>query len=65
LVALKEGLTLIVVAHRLSTLDLCDRIMVIVDGRLEAFDTDENLRKQNAYYHSASLLAAASGSVAL
>ena len=32
-------LTLFIIAHRMSTLDICDRVMVIVDGRLAAFDT--------------------------
>jgi ATP-binding cassette, subfamily B, bacterial len=58
LAALKEELTLFIVAHRMSTLDVCDRVMVIIDGRLVAFDTRELLHEQNAYYRSASLIAA-------
>lgn len=56
LTALKQRLTLFVVAHRMSTLDICERVMVIVDGRLEAFDTIEHLRNNSAYYRSASAL---------
>jgi ABC-type multidrug transport system fused ATPase/permease subunit len=52
-------MTLFIIAHRLSTLDICDRVMVIVDGRLAAFDTTELLRQNNDYYRSASLLAGA------
>lgn len=50
---LRHQLTLFVVAHRLSTLDLCERIMVILDGRLEAFGTPESLQSTNIYYRSA------------
>lgn len=61
LAALKEELTLFIVAHRMSTLDVCDRVMVIIDGRLVAFDTAELLAENNAYYRSASLIAAGTG----
>jgi ABC-type multidrug transport system fused ATPase/permease subunit len=61
LAALKEELTLFIVAHRMSTLDVCDRVMVIIDGRLVAFDTRELLQEHNAYYRSASLIAAGTG----
>jgi ABC-type multidrug transport system fused ATPase/permease subunit len=58
LTALKNELTLFIVAHRMSTLDMCDRVMVIVDGRLVAFDTKARLQTQNTYYRHASALAA-------
>ena len=58
LTALKNELTLFIIAHRMSTLDICDRVMVIVDGRLVAFDTRALLQTQNAYYRHASQLAA-------
>lgn len=62
LLALKGEVTLFIIAHRTSTLDICDRVMVIVDGRLEAFDTIEFLQQNSSYYRSASTLAtAASG----
>ncbi len=54
---LKEELTLFIIAHRMSTLDICDRVMVIMGGRLVAFDTIEALREHNAYYRSASAIA--------
>jgi ABC-type multidrug transport system fused ATPase/permease subunit len=38
------------VAHRLSTLAICDRVMVVADGRLEAFDTAERLVEENPYF---------------
>ena len=58
LTALKSELTLFIIAHRMSTLDMCDRVMVIVDGRLVAFDTKASLQRQNSYYRHASELAA-------
>jgi ATP-binding cassette subfamily B protein len=58
LTGLRDELTLFIIAHRMSTLDICRRVMVILDGRLVAFDTTALLREQNAYYRSASALAA-------
>ena len=52
LAALKHKLTLFVVAHRMSTLDICERVMVVVAGRLEAFDRIEVLRANSSYYRS-------------
>ena len=57
LVTLKHELTLFVVAHRMSTLDICDRVMVIVDGRMQAFDAASALVSDSPYYRSASALA--------
>jgi ATP-binding cassette subfamily B protein len=59
--ALKSELTLFIVAHRMSTLDMCDRVMVIVDGRLVAFETKALLQRDNPYYRHASQLAAGQG----
>jgi ABC-type multidrug transport system fused ATPase/permease subunit len=42
----------------MSTLDMCDRVMVILGGRLAAFDTRAVLQEHNAYYRSASIIAA-------
>ena len=36
---LRGDVTTVIVAHRLSTLDICDRILVLQEGRLVAFDT--------------------------
>jgi ABC-type multidrug transport system fused ATPase/permease subunit len=58
LAALRDQLTVFVIAHRMSTLDICDRVMVIVDGELEAFDTARSLRRKNQYYRAASAIAA-------
>lgn len=51
-----KKVTVIVIAHRMSTLDICDRIMVIQDGRLKAFDTPENLERTSDFYRDALVL---------
>jgi ATP-binding cassette subfamily B protein len=53
---LADRVTLFIIAHRMSTLEICDRVMVLVDGGLEAFDTPVNLRRDNAYYQFATAL---------
>jgi ATP-binding cassette, subfamily B, bacterial len=58
LIALKHKITLFIIAHRMSTLDMCDRVMVILDGHLDAFDTIAQLERANPYYRSASTLTA-------
>jgi ATP-binding cassette, subfamily B, bacterial len=55
LTGLRSELMLFIIAHRMSTLEICDRVMVILDGRLEAFDTKVALEEHNAYYRSASV----------
>jgi ATP-binding cassette, subfamily B, bacterial len=57
--AIHRDLTLFIVAHRMSTLESCDRVIVIVDGRVEAFDTRTALQRDNLYFRHASQLAAA------
>lgn len=54
---LKQELTLFIIAHRMSTLDVCDRVMVIIDGKLVAFDTIQALQEHNSYYRSATKIA--------
>lgn len=49
---LKQTLTLFVVAHRMSTLDICERVMVVLAGRLDGFDGVEALSRDSAYYRS-------------
>jgi ABC-type multidrug transport system fused ATPase/permease subunit len=53
---LREKMTVVIIAHRLSTLEICDRIMVIQDGELKGFDTPENLEKTNDFYREALIL---------
>jgi ABC-type multidrug transport system fused ATPase/permease subunit len=61
--AIHRDLTMFIVAHRMSTLESCDRVMVIVDGRVEAFDTRMALQRDNLYFRHASQLAAAGHAV--
>ena len=56
IVELKERMTIIIIAHRLSTLDVCDRIMVIQSGELKGFDTPDNLARTNDFYNEALVL---------
>lgn len=51
--ALRGQVTVVVIAHRMSTLDMCDRLMVVEGGRLMAFDTPERLRRDSAFYRQA------------
>lgn len=62
--SLSGAVTLFIVAHRMSTLDICDRVMVIIDGRVEAFDSAVSLKSKSPYYRNASAIAtgAAEGS---
>jgi ATP-binding cassette subfamily B protein len=60
LLELRVELTLFIVAHRMSTLEMCDRVMVIVDGKLMGLDTREQLQRENTYYRHASALAVGS-----
>lgn len=53
LVGLREHMTVIVIAHRLSTLDICDRIMVIQDGEIPAFDAPSLLAERSDFYRQA------------
>ena len=50
---LKGSVTLCVIAHRLSTLNSCDRIMVMDHGKLQAFGDRTDLESNNAFYKEA------------
>jgi ABC-type multidrug transport system fused ATPase/permease subunit len=54
--SLRAETTIIIIAHRLSTLDICDRLMVVQDGEVKAFDTPQNLEKDNDFYREALVL---------
>jgi ATP-binding cassette, subfamily B, bacterial len=53
---LKNETTVIIIAHRLSTLDICDRIMVIQDGEIRGFDTPSRLERDSEFYREALVL---------
>lgn len=53
---LRASMTIIIVAHRLSTLDMCDRLMVIQDGELCGFDSPANLERSSDFYREALVL---------
>ena len=44
------GTTKIIIAQRISSVEDADRILVLDNGRINAFDTHENLLKTNAIY---------------
>ena len=44
------GTTKIIIAQRISSVEGADRILVLDDGRINGFDTHENLLKTNAIY---------------
>ena len=47
---LKGQVAVVIIAHRMSSLSMCDRIMVIEGGRITAFDSPETLQKSNSFY---------------
>jgi ABC-type multidrug transport system fused ATPase/permease subunit len=50
---LRGSVTMLVIAHRVSTLNVCDRIMVLSAGRLEAVGAASDLAEHNAFYRDA------------
>ena len=44
------GTTMLIIAQRISSIEHADRILVLDEGRVDAFDTHENLLKSNAIY---------------
>lgn len=51
--SLKGDVTLVAIAHRLSTLNSCDRILVMHHGRIQAFGPREELLRESEFYRSA------------
>ena len=50
---LRDRMTVIIIAHRLSTLQMCDRIMVIQDGELRGFDSRARLEESSEFFREA------------
>jgi ATP-binding cassette subfamily B protein len=57
LAALKGRVTVFIIAHRLSTLNICDKVMVLRHGRIQAFDAPGALAEHDPYYVEALRLA--------
>jgi ABC-2 type transport system ATP-binding protein len=46
--AAASGVTIFVTTHYMDEAEYCNRITVMVDGKIEALDTPQNLKKQFA-----------------
>lgn len=44
--AAADGITVFVTTHYMDEAEYCDRVSIMVDGRIEALDTPKNLKKQ-------------------
>jgi ABC-type multidrug transport system fused ATPase/permease subunit len=53
IVGLRGRMTVVIIAHRMSTIDMCDRIMVVEGGRVTALDTPVALKASSAFYRRA------------
>lgn len=47
---LRGRVTTVIIAHRMSTLESCDRVMVIEGGRVTALGTAAEVRRNSAFY---------------
>ena len=53
---LRGEMTLFIVAHRLSTLNICDRLLVFEDGRISAVGSHADLSAMEGFYQNAVIL---------
>jgi ABC-2 type transport system ATP-binding protein len=44
--AAERGITIFVTTHYMDEAEYCNRVSIMVDGRIDALDTPANLRKQ-------------------
>lgn len=61
LAGLHGAVTLVIVAHRMTTLAACDRILVLSDGRVQGFDAHDRLLATSAFYEEALRLSDVTG----
>ena len=52
IVDLKGTMTMVIVAHRMTTLNSCDRILVLRDGRIEMIGRPDELAQRAGFYRS-------------
>lgn len=57
LAELQEKITLVIVAHRVSTLSICQRVLVLADGEVEAFVPADELSRSNMLVQATTALA--------
>ena len=50
--AAETGITVFVTTHYMDEAEYCNRVSIMVDGRIEALDTPQNLKKE---YDAASM----------
>lgn len=51
--SLRGDVTVVIIAHRMSLLETCNRVLVIEDGRVTDLDTPAALRQSSRFYRSA------------
>jgi ABC-type multidrug transport system fused ATPase/permease subunit len=51
--SLRGEMTIVIIAHKLPTLSICDRILVMRDGSVDAFDTPAALAESDGFYRDA------------
>ena len=49
---ISDDYTILIIAHRLSTVKFCDRIIVLNDGEIVGIGTHQELLKNNVYYQN-------------
>lgn len=53
LMHLRGSVTVVIIAHRMSTLEICDRILVVENGRVTGWGTPDTLRSTNDFFRAA------------
>jgi ABC-type multidrug transport system fused ATPase/permease subunit len=53
IIGLRGRVTVVVIAHRMSTIDMCDRIMVVERGKVTALGTPADLQTSSDFYRRA------------